>query len=89
MSPDEFWDATLDEALLKYKGKVYDWNIHRGLTTVIVNTIGGLFKMPPIRPEQLISLPFDEVDPLTPEEVGEALMTDAQLWEEWEKQNKN
>lgn len=56
---------------------------------MIVNTIGGLFKMPPIRPEQLISLPFDEVEPMEEGEINEALMTDQQLWEQFHKQNNN
>ena len=73
LSPSEFWDCTIDEAILTYKGKVMDWRVLRN---------GFLLAVSPYvkEGEDLMSkwpLPFDE------EEGGE--MTEEQMQEIYQR----
>ncbi len=74
LSPSEFWDCTIDEAILTYKGKVMDWRVLRN---------GFLLAVSPYvkEGEDLMSkwpLPFDE-------EEGGGEMTEEQMQEIYQR----
>lgn len=83
LSPDEFWDSTIDEAILTYKGKVMDWRVLRN---------GFLLAVSPYvkEGENLLSkwpLPFDEEETeMTEDEMLAAYNRAKEVTEKWLKQ---
>jgi hypothetical protein len=74
LSPSEFWDCTIDEAILTYKGKVMDWGVYR---------VGVLLTVSPhvkegVNLNSLFKLPFDE-------EEGGGEMTEEQMQEIYQR----
>jgi len=82
LSPDEFWDSTIDEVILTYKGKVMDWRVLRN---------GFLLAVSPYvkEGENLLSkwpLPFDDEEPeMSEEEALEAYNRAKEVTEQWLK----
>lgn len=84
LSPDEFWDSTIDEVILTYKGKVMDWRVLRSGFCLAVS--------PYVKDgEDLISkwpLPFDDEGQaeMTEEKMLEAYNRAKEVTEQWLKQ---
>lgn len=84
LSPNDFWDCTIDEAILTYKGKVMDWRFFRN---------GFLLSVSPYvkEGEDLLSkwpLPFDEkAQGMSEEEMMEAYERGLRVNEEFKKRH--
>jgi len=56
MSPDEFWNATMDECILTYMGKVNDWRVQRMIAVAIMKHGAG----ERVNPLEDVPLAFDD-----------------------------
>lgn len=83
LSPNEFWDCTIDEAILTYKGKVMEWRVWRN---------GFLLSVSPYvkEGEDLLSkwpLPFDEIDTMSEDDMNEVYQRALLINQEFRKKH--
>jgi hypothetical protein len=70
MRPADFWEATLDECILTYKGKIDEWRFFRNGFYLVHRT----FADKPADILKEMSLPFD--NEIQQEESGEDLLAE-------------
>ena len=56
MSPGDFWNATMDECILTYMGKVNDWRVQRMIAVAMMKHGAG----EKVSPLEDVPLAFDD-----------------------------
>jgi hypothetical protein len=96
ISPNEFWDMTMREYVLKQRGyisaiedeQIHDWNVMRVLACYVLKP--HLKKGAKLKPQELMQLPIDKTKKQFDLEKAkkEAILFDMKV-KKYEKNNKN